>query len=492
VSSDGLYDLAVIGGGINGAGIAYDAAGRGARVLLLEKNDLASGTSSASTKLIHGGLRYLEHREFALVREALQEREVLWRMAPHAIRPMRLVLPVRGGARPAWLLRAGLFIYDHLGGRKLLPPTKTIRLDQDPAGKALRFGGLAFEYSDGWADDARLVVLNARGAAQRGATILPRHGLTSAVRQNGHWRIVAGGRTFAARALINAAGPGVAAVGTAVDPDHVPPLRLVRGSHIVVDRLFDHDRGYFLQLDDGRIFFALPFEMDFTLIGTTDVDHRPGEPVRASEAEVDYLLQAANHWFRRSLSRTDVRHSFSGVRPLVASADGKPEAASRGYRFDLSEPDAGAPLLTVLGGKLTSYRHLAERALDLLAPRLPGLGAAWTAGSHLPGGNFALDQVEALASELRADYPFLAHRDALRVTRAYGTDARAWLGSARQWQDLGQHYGAGLSEAEVNWMREQEWAMTAEDILWRRSKLSLQLDPAGRAALEADCAKVAA
>ncbi len=493
MSDPDFFDLAVIGGGINGAGIAFDASGRGARVLLLEKGDLASGTSSASTKLIHGGLRYLEHREFRLVREALVEREVLWRLAPHAIRPIRLVLPVRGGTRPAWLLRAGLFVYDHLGGRRLLPPTRTIRLSHHPAGAALRHGGLAFEYSDGWCDDSRLVVLNARGAAQRGATIRPRHPLTRAVREGDSWRLTAGGRSFRAQALVNAAGPGVAEVIEAAAAPLLPPLRLVRGSHIVVPRLFDQEEGYFLQLPDGRIFFALPFERDFTLIGTTDVDHAPGSPVEASEAEIDYLLDAANHWFRRQLGREDVRHTFSGIRPLVADPNGKPEAASRGYRFDLSPAEAGAPLLTVLGGKLTAYRQLAEKAVDRLSSRLPALsGGPWTSTASLPGGDFPVTEQPALVSRMQREYGFLDGADALRIVQAYGTDGWRWLGSARRWKDLGRGYGAGLTEAEVEWMRREEWASSVDDILWRRSKLGLRISPAGRQQIAADLAGVAA
>jgi glycerol-3-phosphate dehydrogenase len=319
------------------------------------------------------------------------------------------------------------------------------------------------------------VVLNARGAAQRQATILPRHPLTKAVRSGEGWRLSAGGREFTARALVNAAGPGVTGVIEAAAAPDLPSLRLVRGSHIVVDRLFDHDFGYFLQIGDGRIFFALPFEDNYTLIGTTDVDHQAGEPVEASEAEIDYLITAANRWFKRQIGRADVRHSFSGVRPLVAAADGKPEAASRGYRFDLSPPELGAPLLTVLGGKLTAYRQLAEKALDLLDARMPGLGPAWTSTARLPGGDFPVQDIGVLASGLARDYPFLRSADALRIVRAYGTDARDWLGSARCRQDLGRDYGAGLSEAEVNWMRQEEWAMSADDILWRRSKLGLRL-----------------
>ena len=487
-----LFDVAVVGGGINGAGIAFDASGRGLRVLLLEKGDLASGTSSASTKLIHGGLRYLEHYEFALVRESLAERERLLAMAPHIIQPLRLVLPVNGGKRPAWLLRAGLFLYDHIGGLRRLPPTRTIRLDQHPAGAALRRGGRAFEYSDGWCDDSRLVVLNARGAAQRGATILPRHPLTRAERQGDLWSIEAGGRRFHARSLINAAGPGVESVIKAAGQPAGTAIRLVRGSHIVVPALFDHPFGYFLQLADSRIFFALPFEGAFTLIGTTDVDHYPAAPVQASEGEIVYLLAAANHWFRRQLGREDVVHSFSGVRPLVADSNGKPEAASRGYRFALSEAGEGAPLLTVLGGKLTSYRQLSEKALGLLAPRLPASGPAWTATARLPGGDFPVDGLADLAAGLARDYPFLSPKDALRLAKAYGSDARAWLGSASKWEDIGRGYGAGLSEAEVDWMIKQEFAAMPDDILWRRSKLGLVLDPTGKKALVADLAARAA
>jgi glycerol-3-phosphate dehydrogenase len=489
---DLLYDVAVVGGGINGAGIAFDAAGRGARVLLLEKGDLASGTSSASTKLIHGGLRYLEHYEFALVREALAERERLWAMAPHAIQPLRLVLPVEGGKRPWWLLRAGLFIYDHLGGRRRLPPTRSIRLADHPAGTALSHGGRAFEYSDGWCDDSRLVVLNARGAEQRGATILTRHSLTMAERRDHFWELEAGGKRFHARALVNAAGPGVASVIEAAGQPAGPALRLVRGSHLVVRSLFSHPYGYFLQLPDGRIMFALPFEEEFTLLGTTDADHQAGEPVRPAEAEIDYLLAAANHWFRRSLGRHDVIHMFSGVRPLVADREGRPEAASRGYRFLLSPKEEGVPLLTVLGGKLTAYRQLAEKAVDLLRSRMASLGPAWTAGTHLPGGDFPVDGLQALAEELAASYPFLGERDARRIARAYGTDAVSWLGGAGSWEDLGRHFGAGLSEAEVEWMVTREFAREAEDILWRRSKLGLRLAQGEQQALAAALERKAA
>ncbi|WP_114228038.1 MULTISPECIES: glycerol-3-phosphate dehydrogenase [Sphingomonas] len=483
------FDLAVIGGGINGAGVAYDAAGRGARVLLLERGDLASGTSSASTKLIHGGLRYLEHYEFGLVREALIERERLWAMAPHCIQPMRFVLPLTETQRPAWMIRAGLFLYDHLGGRKLLPATRTVTLAAHPAGAALRdHAGRAFEYSDGWVDDARLVVLNARGAAARGATVLTRHELTAARRENERWTIEAGGRTFRASALVNAAGPAVATViGRAEPAAEAPVVRLVRGSHIVVPALFDHPFAYFFQLRDGRIFFAIPYEEKFTLIGTTDVDHPgPDVPPRASEEEIAYLIEGANLYFERQLTRSDVDWTYSGVRALVADASGKPEAATRGYRLDLSDEGEGAPLLNIFGGKITAYRHLAETAVDRLAPRLPALaGGAWTGGSSLPGGDFPVQGLDRLIDDLARDYPFLAPHDTRRIGKAYGTEARRWLGAAQAWDDLGAYYGAGLSQAEVDWLRKEEWAMSSDDILWRRSKLGLVIPPDGRARLAA-------
>lgn len=484
-----LFDLAVIGGGINGAGIAYDAAGRGARVLLLERGDLASGTSSASTKLIHGGLRYLEHYEFALVREALIERERLWAMAPHCIQPLRFVLPLTQSQRPAWMIRAGLFLYDHLGGRKLLPATRTVSLGRHPAGQALRDrNGKGFEYSDGWVDDARLVVLNARGAAERGAVILPRHELTAARREREGWAIEAGAKSFRARAIVNAAGPAVAQVIARAEHAAAPPtVRLVRGSHIVVPALFDHPYAYFFQLNDGRIFFAIPYEERFTLIGTTDVDH-PGPDVlpRASEDEIAYLIEGANLYFQRQLTPADVVWTYSGVRALVADAGGKPEAATRGYRLELSDREQGAPLLNVFGGKITAYRHLAEIAVDLIAPCLAGLtGGAWTGHSHLPGGDFAVQGLPALTADLARDYPFLAPEDARRIAKAYGTEARTWLGQAQGWDDLGLHFGAGLSQAEVDWMRTREWAMASDDILWRRSKLGLVIPSDGRDRLAA-------
>lgn len=479
------FDLAVIGGGVNGAGIARDAAGRGAKVLLLEAGDLAGGTSSASTKLIHGGLRYLEHYEFGLVREALAEREALWGIAPHVIHPMRFVLPYARGLRPAWLLRLGLFLYDHIGGRRLLPKTRAVDLARHPAGAPLVPGfARGFEYSDGWVDDARLVVLNARDAADRGATVLTRTPVTAARRESyaegEGWAIDTPAGTFHASALVNAAGPAVLDVLrlTGEAPDY--RMRLVRGSHIVVRKLFDHDFAYFFQLPDGRIFFAIPYERDFTLIGTTDVDHHGSlADIRASAEEIEYLCDGVNRYFARRTMPADVVWSYAGVRPLIDDGSGKPEAATRGYRLELSEPDEGAPLLSVYGGKITTYRHLAEHAINRLAGRLPVLaGESWTATQLLPGGDFALDGLPALIAGLRAGRAFLAERDADRIARAYGTRALRWLDTGR-----GRDFGAGLCQAEVDYLVAEEWARTTEDVLWRRSKLGLRMDAAQQAAL---------
>ncbi len=477
-----VFDLAVIGGGVNGAGIARDAAGRGAKVLLLEAGDLAQGTSSASTKLIHGGLRYLEHYEFALVRESLAEREALWKIAPHIIHPLRFVLPYVEGLRPRWLLRLGLFLYDHIGGRKRLPATRTVDLRRHPAGGPLKRGfSTGFEYSDGWVDDARLVVLNARDAAERGAVVKTRTRVTGARREDGLWRIEAGNETFEARALVNAAGPGVIEVEGLLGeaPDYA--MRLVRGSHIVVPRLFDHPFAYFFQLPDGRIFFAIPYERHFTLIGTTDVDHdRARDRIEASADEIAYLCDGASRYFAKTITPADVVWTYSGVRPLVSDKDGKPEEASRGYRLDLSEAEAGAPLLSVYGGKITTYRHLAEEAVDALAARLPALsGPAWTRSAALPGGDFAIDGLATLIASLEQEFAFLGPDDADRIARAYGTRAREWLAIPQ-----GQDFGGGLSQAEVDYLVAQEWAQSADDVLWRRTKLGLRLSAEQAAGLK--------
>ncbi len=482
-----MFDLAVIGGGINGAGIARDAAGRGAKVLLLEAGDLAQGTSSASTKLIHGGLRYLEHYEFALVRESLSEREALWAIAPHIIHPLRFVLPHVKGLRPRWLLRLGLFLYDHIGGRKHLPATRSIDLHRHPAGAPLKGEfGPAFEYSDGWVDDARLVVLNAMDAAEQGAEVRTRTPVTAARREGDFWAIETPAGQFRSRALVNAGGPKVLEVEGLIGEKPDFAMRLVRGSHIVVRKQFDHPYAYFFQLPDGRIFFAIPYERDFTLIGTTDADQQAGEPIAASEAEIAYLCEGASTYFQTPVTPADVVWTYSGVRPLVDDGSGRPEAATRGYRLDLSAAERGAPLLSVYGGKITTYRHLAEEAVNLLAPNLSALqGKPWTTAKPLPGGDFAIDGLDALKGDLAARYPFLDAGSVDRIARAYGTRADRWLAGAEGWQALGRSFGAGLTQAELDYLRQAEWAVSAEDVLWRRTKLGLRLSAEERAAVEA-------
>ena len=479
------YDVIVVGGGVNGAGVARDAAGRGARVLLLEAGDLAQGTSSASTKLIHGGLRYLEHYEFALVREALKEREILWGIAPHIIHPLRFVLPYREGLRPRWLLRLGLFLYDHIGGRKRLPATRSIDLRRHVAGGALQPQYIhGFEYSDGWTDDARLVVLNARDAAARGARVRTRTRAEMLRCENGLWVVEASderGRQyrFTGHSIVNAAGPAVLDLLKRADAEADHAMRLVRGSHIVVRKLFEHDYAYFFQLPDGRIFFAIPYERDFTLIGTTDEDHPdPAIPPRASDAEIAYLCEGASLYFRERITPADVVWTYSGVRPLIEDGSGRPEAATRGYRIDVDMTE-GAPLLTIYGGKITSYRHVAEAAVDELGGHIPALtGRHWTAKSALPGGDFPTDGAAALKAEYKLSYPFLTVATVDRIARAYGTDARLWLGEAEDWDALGGEIAHGLSAAEAEWLVTREWARTTDDILWRRSKLGLYFAPA--------------
>jgi glycerol-3-phosphate dehydrogenase len=484
-----MFDLAVIGGGVNGAGIARDAAGRGAKVLLLERGDLATGTSSNSTKLIHGGLRYLEHYEFSLVREALTEREVLWGIAPHIIWPLRFILPHRKGLRPRWLLRLGLFLYDHIGGRKFLPAAASVTLASHPAGAPLKPEYTrAFAYSDGWVDDARLVILNARDAADRGAEVRTRCEVTALARAGDHWVITAGAETFHARAVVNAAGPRVLdLLGRAGEPT-TQRMRLVRGSHIVVRKLFDHAYAYFFQLPDGRIFFAIPYEEDFTLIGTTDVDHKAGlDKVEASPEEIAYLCEGASEYFRTPVTPADVVWTYSGVRPLVDDGSGKPEAATRGYRFELDGgSDGTAPLLSVFGGKITTYRELAGEAIRRLAAFLPVLdGADWTGKANLPGGNFGRFDAPALARSLARRYAFLGEAQARRLTRLYGTLAETFLGNARTAADLGADFGHGLTAAEVDYLIAREWALSADDILWRRTKLGLHFTAQEIARLEA-------
>jgi glycerol-3-phosphate dehydrogenase len=493
----GVYDLAIIGGGINGCGIARDATGRGYSVFLCEMADLASGTSSRSTKLIHGGLRYLEHFDFRLVRESLIEREVLWRIAPHIVRPMRFVLPHRTDLRPAWMLRMGLFLYDHLGGRQRLPGTQVLDLATDAAGAALKPGVFAtgFEYSDCWVDDARLVALNARDAADRGADIRVGTRAIDAVRDGQCWQLnienAASGRRerIVARALVNAAGPWVEEVlrkrlGMAPRGS----VRLVEGAHIIVPRLFDHDRSYLFQNPDGRVVFAIPYESAFTLIGTTDRDYQ-GDPAatRAMADEIGYLCDTASAAFRSPVAPGDVVWSYSGVRPLFDDGASDAKSASRDYVLELDAADDAPPLLSIIGGKITTYRRLAEAALEQLTPLLAertGLAAGWTGTTPLPGGEFEIEEADALVTRLARNFSFLDKAHVERLVRAYGTRAWAILGKARSMAELGQHFGATLTEAEVRYLIDHEWARSAEDLVWRRSKLGLHMQESEIAVLD--------
>jgi glycerol-3-phosphate dehydrogenase len=492
---DKVHDIIVIGGGINGCGIARDAAGRGLSVWLCEMNDLASGTSSWSSKLIHGGLRYLEYYKFRLVREALMEREVLWSIAPHIVHPLRFVLPHHKGLRPAWLLRIGLYLYDYIGGRKKLPATQTLDLAQDVAGRPLKpeLFKKAFEYSDCWVDDARLVALNARDAADRGASINTRTKAISAERAADGWALTVENidtglqQTVRSKVIINAAGPWVADVlsGT-IRSNTRSKVRLVQGSHIIVRKLFDHDKCYIFQNTDGRIIFAIPYEGEFTLIGTTDQDYQ-GDPseVKITPSEISYLCAAASEYFNKPIEEHDVVWTYSGVRPLYDDGVSEAKAATRDYVFDLEETPGLAPQLSIFGGKITTYRRLSEAVLDKLAAHLPSDSRAkkgWTGKAALPGGDFATDGRAALADKLQQAYPFLSLGETTRLARSYGTRAFVFLAQSQTREALGQWFGV-LSEAEVRYMMTQEWAVTADDVLWRRSKLGLHLTSEDQQAL---------
>src|SRR5271166_3124612 len=479
------FDLAIVGGGINGTGIARDAAGRGLRTVLIEQNDLASGTSSASSKLIHGGLRYLEHGQFRLVHEALREREALLRAAPHLVRPMRFVLPINEVRRSASLLRLGLVLYDWISWRKILPGTRELDLVTDEAGLPLkvRFHH-AFEYSDCFADDARLVVLNAVDAAERGAVIRTRTRCIGAERGDA-WRLVLevrGRRDIAtARALVNATGPWLKLFAANVLRASAPlPARLDKGSHIVVRRLFEHDRGYVFQTRDARVVFALPFERDFTLIGTTDRGFA-GDPggVRPGADEIAYLCDVASAHFRAAIEPAQVVWSFAGIRSLFDDGSKRSQDVTRDYVIELDARDGAAPLLTVYGGKITTYRRLAEHALDRLSHIL-ACGPAWTGRSHLPGGEFPHDGFESLVAQTHRSRPFLGEQHVRRLVRAYGTKVESMLGPARSLEDLGPCLGADLTAVEVRYLMEREWARTEDDVLWRRSKLGLFFSPQER------------
>ncbi len=480
------YDLAIIGGGINGCGIARDAAGRGLSVYLCEMNDLGSGTSSWSTKLVHGGLRYLEYYEFRLVREALTEREVLWKLAPHLIRPLRFVLPHHAGLRPAWLLRLGLFLYDHIGGRKLLPKTRTIDLTLDAAGAPLKRGMFhkGFEYSDCRVDDVRLVVANAQDAAARGARVETRTKATRAVREGDVWRLTTENtntgatETITARCLVNAAGPWVEDVlSHRAGIKAGAHVRLVQGSHIVVRQAYDHDRAYIFQNADGRIIFAIPYENDFTLIGTTDKDvHGDPAEVAATAEEIDYLCNAASEYFVKPITRADIVWTFAGVRPLYDDGASDAKSATRDYVFELDEKTGLAPLLSVFGGKITTYRRLAEAALEKLEPYVRASRfAPWTATGSLPGGEFPVQGLNDLVGRIGSSAPFLDEAHARRLARTYGSRAFELLRDANSASDLGRTFGATLTETEVKYLVKHEWAQTAEDIVWRRTKLGLRM-----------------
>ena len=489
-----VTDLLIIGGGINGVGIARDAAGRGLSVMLVERNDLASATSSASSKLIHGGLRYLEQYEFRLVHESLAEREVLLAAAPYIVRPLRFVLPVHSGLRPPWLLRLGLFLYDHIGGRKRLPPTRTVRRANDPVFGALAAGyTLGFEYSDCWADDARLVVINALDAQQRGARIEPGWTVTAAHREdtnvNGNptalWVVDMTShsgerRSVRARALVNAAGPWVEQILRATGAHHHRSLRLVKGSHIVVRRLYDGPQAYTLQNADGRVVFAIPYEDDFTLIGTTDIPFSgDAAEVHADGNEVAYLCGLISGYLRAPVTPKDVVWTYSGVRPLYDDGEASASTVTRDYVFDMDTPQGEAPLLSIFGGKLTTYRKLAEHALSKLLPVMQVSTSPWTKTATLPGGDIPRGDLGAFTTDQSRRYPHVPPALMRRLCRSYGTRVERIL------RDLGAEVAPSVYEAELQLMRDKEWARTADDALWRRSKLGLHLDAEGRAKVRA-------
>ncbi len=502
-------DVLVVGGGINGVGIARDLAGRGLRVIVAEKDDLASHTSSSSTKLVHGGLRYLEHREFGLVRKALQEREVLLRSAPHIMRPLRFVMPHDPSMRPAWLIRLGLFLYDHLASREFLPSSRGLKLQGHPLGSPLKARyAQGFVYSDGWVDDARLVVLNAQDAQRHGAQVLTRTKVVSAVRSDQGWTALLqtapwlGGRVrqVRARALVNAAGPWAsqflqtiqAALPSGSAPLTRHSLRLVKGSHIVVPSLFDHDHAYIFQAPDGRIVFAIPYEQRFTLIGTTDVEV-PAMPDQAQmgEDELHYLCEQASRYFKRPVRPADVCWSYAGVRPLLEDANDNASAITRDYVLETSTD--GAPLMTVWGGKITTYRKLAEQAAHHLSTLLGRSTAPWTQGAVLPGG--ALNEragrppsgadlgMVRFVSGLQAQYPWVPAALLQRWARTYGADLHQLVDSARSLADLGPTDVPGVYRAELRHLVRHEWARSGDDVLWRRTKLGLQLSPSQQAAV---------
>ena len=488
------YDLLVIGGGINGTGIARDAAGRGLKVLLCEQNDLASGTSSASTKLIHGGLRYLEHYEFRLVREALMEREVLLRAAPHIIWPLSFVLPHDRSQRPTWMIRLGLFLYDHLGGRSRLPSSQAIDLRRNDVGEPLSNDFTrAFSYADCWVQDARLVVLNAIDARERGAEILVGTRLIEATRDANYWTAKlqsddeAPPREVHARALVNAGGPWVTEVIDRIGGiSRSSALRLIKGSHIVVPRLYDGPQAYIFQNDDRRVIFIIPYEDRFSLIGTTDIAVT-GDPAEAeiSEAEILYLCRAVNRYLAKPVTPDQVVWTYSGVRPLYDDSKASASAVTRDYVFDLDKTENAPPLLSIFGGKLTTYRKLAEHALEQLLPRLEIDRPNWTDSAMLPGGDLPEGSLKAFEQRLQSQHPWLPEALTRRYARTYGTRTERLIGPAQSLEDLGVHLGDTVYERELDYLCAQEWARTADDVLWRRTKLGLHIFPDTKTAVSA-------
>lgn len=498
MAENDCVDLLIIGGGINGAGIARDAAGRGHKVVLVEQSDLASATSSASTKLIHGGLRYLELFEFRLVREALIERERLLAIAPHIIRPMRFVLPHVEGLRPRWQIRTGLFLYDHMGGRRRLPASEGVKIAGSEYGKALNDTiSHGFMYSDCWVDDSRLVVLNAMDAAQRGALIRPRTKFIAATARDGIWQAQVedqrsgAASTIAARAIVNAAGPWVEETlqriaGVSEDTQ----VRLVKGSHIVVPRLYAGEHAFLLQNPDGRVVFTIPYEEQYTLIGTTDVpfDADPGSVDIAGE-EITYLCDTVNRYFRHRITPAEVKWTYAGVRPLSDDEATNASKVTRDYKLELAEGTGSPVLLSVFGGKITTYRRLAETALQKLQPFIGGSNQSWTDQAPLPGGDLPRDDFDTFLQGVKRRWPFLPDPLALRLARGYGTRISDIVGAARRMEDLGEHFGAGLTHAELTYLQTHEWAQSAEDILWRRTKLGLHMTADERAHLERHLAR---
>jgi glycerol-3-phosphate dehydrogenase len=486
MSADPSYDLLIVGGGINGVGIARDAAGRGLSVLLVEQGDFAGQTSSKATKLIHGGLRYLEYYEFRLVAEALAEREVLLRIAPHIIWPLEFVLPHEKHLRPAWMIRMGLFLYDHIGGRTTLPKSRGVNLLPHGYGAGLKPEfAKGFTYSDGWVDDARLVVFNARSAVAHGATVLPRTRLTAATRVDGLWRArlqgQGGERDVSARILVNAAGPWVKnLLENELAITSPGKVRLVKGSHIVVPRIHARRHAFILQNPDGRVIFLIPYEREFTLIGTTDVAVDQIEPVISAD-EIAYLCSAASRYTARPVTPADVIWSYSGVRPLYDDGSANPSAVTRDYHLlvDSGSDQKAPPLLSVFGGKITTYRKLAEHAMHKLEPWTKAT-RPWTGGEALPGGNFEDRDFSALLDEYELTYPRLPGLWLRRLLRRHGTLARDVIGGAQDEAGLGERFGGGLYECELNYLVANEWAQSAEDVLWRRTKCGLHMTPAER------------